>query len=145
MAEKLVVKTGSRSYEVLIRSFDGAKAELVIDGKTFEVTAESVQSPSPTPQQPYTQTHVAQSPSAAAGPKEPGAPSGKVLVAQMPGTVLKLTVEPGQEVKAGQVLLVLEAMKMENEIRSDRNGRVSRLLVEAGQQVQTGQGLVEFE
>ncbi|RME26160.1 MAG: biotin/lipoyl-binding protein [Deltaproteobacteria bacterium] len=143
MAEKIIVKTGSGTYEVEVRSFDGNRAELVVDGKSFEVTAAPKKTGAVKQQ---TTAPTSRSQSGADIPLQAAqAGSGKQLAAQMPGTVLKVLVETGREVKAGQVLLVLEAMKMENEIRSDRNGRVAKVLVEAGQQVQTGQGLIEFE
>ena len=61
------------------------------------------------------------------------------IVTPMQGTVLNVEVEEGQEVEAGQVLCVVEAMKMENEITAHRAGRVTELSVEAGQAVKTGQ------
>jgi len=63
--------------------------------------------------------------------------------APMPGLVLRVEVEAGQEVAAGGGLVVLEAMKMENEIRSPGPGRVKVILVEPGQAVEKGAPLVE--
>ncbi len=63
--------------------------------------------------------------------------------APMPGLVLRVEVETGQEVAAGGGLVVLEAMKMENEIRSPGPGRVKAVLVEPGQAVEKGAPLVE--
>ncbi len=61
------------------------------------------------------------------------------VVSPMQGTVLAVEVEEGQEVEAGQVLCIVEAMKMENEVHAHRAGRVSELSVAAGQPVKTGQ------
>jgi acetyl-CoA/propionyl-CoA carboxylase biotin carboxyl carrier protein len=57
----------------------------------------------------------------------------------MQGTVLSVEVEEGQEVSAGQVICVVEAMKMENEIAAQRDGTVTELAVAPGQAVKTGQ------
>jgi biotin carboxyl carrier protein len=73
------------------------------------------------------------------------AAGGGVLKAPMPGLVVRLEVEPGQTVAAGMGVLVLEAMKMENELRTAAGGRVKAVLVRPGQAVEKGQALVEFE
>lgn len=65
--------------------------------------------------------------------------------APMPGLVLNVLVEPGQEVKKGDKLLVLEAMKMENIIKAAGDGKVGRIAVEKGQAVDKNQTLIEFE
>ena len=57
----------------------------------------------------------------------------------MQGTVLAVEVAEGDEVEAGQVLCIVEAMKMENEVHAHRAGRVTELSVAAGQSVKTGQ------
>jgi biotin carboxyl carrier protein len=71
--------------------------------------------------------------------------TGGLLRAPMPGLVVRLEVEPGQLVAPGGGVLVLEAMKMENELRSPAGGRVRAVLVQPGQAVEKGQTLVEFE
>ncbi|HEX5580775.1 MAG TPA: acetyl-CoA carboxylase biotin carboxyl carrier protein subunit [Gemmatimonadaceae bacterium] len=67
------------------------------------------------------------------------------LKAPMPGLVVRVAVAVGDEVQAGQGLVVMEAMKMENELRSAAAGRVSRVLVEPGTAVEKGAVLVELE
>ena len=62
--------------------------------------------------------------------------------APMPGKIVKVVVEEGQTVKAGDVLLVLEAMKMQNEITADADGTVKAVNVEAGQNVKVKESLV---
>lgn len=73
------------------------------------------------------------------------AAAGGLLKAPMPGLVVRLEVEPGQTVAPGAGVIVLEAMKMENELRSPAGGRVKSVLVRPGQAVEKGQVLVEFE
>ena len=60
----------------------------------------------------------------------------------MPGNILKVNVANGQAVKEGDVLVVLEAMKMENEIMAPKNGTVTQVLVQKGSTVDTGAPLV---
>ncbi|MGB7211519.1 MAG: biotin/lipoyl-containing protein [Gemmatimonadales bacterium] len=68
-----------------------------------------------------------------------------VLKAPMPGLVVRITVSVGDEVAAGAGVVVLEAMKMENELRAQVGGRVSAVHIKPGQAVEKGQVLVEFE
>ncbi len=68
-----------------------------------------------------------------------------VLKAPMPGLVVRIQVEPGQTVAPGGAVLVLEAMKMENELRAVAGGLVRAVLVGPGQAVEKGQALVELE
>jgi propionyl-CoA carboxylase alpha chain len=75
----------------------------------------------------------------------PDAASRSDLVAPLPGTVVQISVEPGQPVRAGDELLVIEAMKMNNRIRSPQNGIVSHVAVQVGQQVSHGETLLAWE
>jgi biotin carboxyl carrier protein len=78
--------------------------------------------------------------------KEPAPPTGEETIsAPLPGLVVEVRVREGEEVEVGQVLLVLEAMKMENEIPSPRAGRVSRVLVKPGEAVNVGDPLLVLE
>ena len=76
----------------------------------------------------------------AAAPVVTGA--GEPVTAPMPGTILKVNVTQGQAVKAGTVLCILEAMKMENEIMTSKDGTVTQVLVSKGSAVDTGAPLV---
>jgi biotin carboxyl carrier protein len=69
----------------------------------------------------------------------------KRVDAYMPGRVVALLAEEGQEVAAGQGILVLEAMKMENEIRADHDGRIAKFFVRPGEAVDMGNPLFEME
>jgi acetyl-CoA/propionyl-CoA/long-chain acyl-CoA carboxylase, biotin carboxylase, biotin carboxyl carrier protein len=70
---------------------------------------------------------------------------GGAVVAPMQGTIVKVLVEEGQEVTADEAVCVLEAMKMESEIRAQRSGRVAKIFVEAGKAVRSGEPLVVLE
>jgi pyruvate carboxylase subunit B len=78
------------------------------------------------------------------GSKE-GAKGPKALRAPMPGLVVKVEVKEGDTVVPGQGLVIVEAMKMENELKCERDGRVSRVAVAPGQAVEKDQVLLEFE
>jgi biotin carboxyl carrier protein len=67
------------------------------------------------------------------------------LVAPMPGLVVRVNVNPGDEVRPGQGLVVMEAMKMENELRASAAGRVRAVFVAPGEAVEKGAKLVELE
>ena len=71
--------------------------------------------------------------------------TGKVVEAPMPGNIFKILVKPGDVVSKGQNVLVLEAMKMENNITSDYAGKVKRILVQEGKAVTAGAKLIEIE
>ena len=96
-------------------------------------------------------------PAAAAAPAAPAAPvaaapaaapaagalaAGEVITSPMPGNILKLNVTLGQKVNEGDVLIVLEAMKMENEISATKSGTVAQINVTKGAVVETGTPLV---
>lgn len=90
---------------------------------------------------------VAQAPVQTAAPAQaaPVATAGaNAIVAPMPGTINAVKVTSGQQVKKGDVLVILEAMKMENEIYADKDGKIGQVFVQKGASVQTGAPLVEL-
>ncbi|ASI98611.1 pyruvate/oxaloacetate carboxyltransferase [Thermococcus celer] len=100
-------------------------------------TQTQVAAPGPASTTPITPTTVPATPSAAPGGEG-------VVTAPMPGKILRILVNEGEKVKTGQGLLVLEAMKMENEIPSPKDGVIKKILVKEGDTVDTGQALVEL-
>ena len=96
---------------------------------------------------------AAPAPKAASAPAAAPAPApatpkvaagAKVVEAPLPGTITKVLVKPGQALKAGETVCMMEAMKMENSITVEFAGTVKSVLVEVGAQVQSGQALVEL-
>lgn len=86
---------------------------------------------------------VAAAPKAAApAPKKAAAAAGEPVTSPMPGTIINVPVKVGQAVKTGDVLVVLEAMKMENEIKAAKDATVASIAVSKGEAVNTGTVLV---
>lgn len=80
---------------------------------------------------------------AAAAPAAPAAPAGgEKITAPMPGTILAVNVTSGSAVKKGDVLMILEAMKMENEIVAPKDGTVAQIVAAKGASVESGAPLV---
>ena len=125
------------------------KYELTLNGRTYEVEVEladpmmmqEFQSCAPAPAAPAAPV-VENAPSIApaAAPAVTGA--GEKVDSPMPGTILKVNVSAGQRVKEGDLLVILEAMKMENEIFAPKSGTVSQVLVSKGASVNTGDVLI---
>ena len=129
---KYKVTLNNRVYEVEV---EAGKAMLLDE---YEVVAPAA----PAPAAPVAAAPVA-APTAAPAPAAPAAvAAGETVSAPMPGTILKVNVTQGQAVKEGDLLCVLEAMKMENEIMASKAGTVTQVLVSKGSTVDTGAPLV---
>ena len=123
------------------------KFNVTVNGTTYEVEVEEVKSagashapapkaaPAPAPKPAAAPAPVAAAPKVAAGAGEHS------IDAPMPGKVIKLVATEGQAVKAGDVILVLEAMKMQNEIAADADGTLKKFNVAAGQSVKAHESL----
>ncbi len=145
MIYKITVK--DQIYEVEIENINARPVVAIVNGERFEVTPESgaqaevkkeaankaAEKKSFNPNQP------------SLGSKSPNqAMSGNTQTAPLPGTVVEVFVKAGDKVEAGQVILVIEAMKMKNSIRSVYSGTISEVLVNAGQSVAHKQPLIKF-
>lgn len=107
-----------------------------------EMIADAVAAPAGTPA-----PKAAPAPQAAPAPAAAlkAAAGSKVVEAPLPGTITKVLVKPGQALKAGETVCMMEAMKMENSITVEYAGTVKAVLVEVGAQVQSGQALIELD
>lgn len=83
-------------------------------------------------------------PAAAPAPKAAPAAGANSVTAPLPGTITQILVSVGQQVKAGDTVVMMEAMKMENSITAEFDGTVKAILVQQGAQVQSGEALVEM-
>lgn len=123
------------------------KYKVTINGRTYEVEVNNGQA---ILLDEYEAVAPVAAPAPAAAEAAPAAPAaapvvvgaGEKVNAPMPGTILKVNVSQGQAVKEGDVLCVLEAMKMENEIMAPKAGTVSQVVVAKGSSVNTGDVLV---
>ena len=107
--------------------------KVTVNGNVYEITLEVIDKADiKTPAAPVA------APAPAAAPAAPAAAGATTITAPMPGTILKVNVANGQAVKKGDVLMVLEAMKMENEIMAPADGTVSSVNVNAGASVEAG-------
>ena len=129
---KYKVTLNGRTYEVEV---EAGKAMLLDE---YEAVVPSAPAAAPAP---VSAAPVAAAPAAA--PAAAAAPvAGEAVTAPMPGTILKVNVTAGQAVKEGDLLVVLEAMKMENEIFAPKAGTIAQVLVNKGSSVDTGAALV---
>ena len=127
---KYKVTLNGRTYEVEV---EAGKAMLLDEYEAIAPAAPAAPAAAPV-------AAPAAAPAAAAAPAVTGA--GEPVNAPMPGTILKVNVTQGQAVKAGTLLCVLEAMKMENEIIAPCSGTITQVCVNKGASVNTGEPLV---
>ena len=120
-------KIGGTDYAATVEELEGGKLQVNLNGKAFEV------------EMPQSERKV----------QRPAAPApsagGRPVNAPLPGVVSKINAKVGDKVSTGDTILVLEAMKMENNITADSNGTIKAILCKEGDQVQSGQALVELD
>ena len=126
--------------------------KITLKGRTYEVEVEAGKAMLLSEYEAIVPSAPAAAPVAAAPEAAPAAPAapaaaavtgaGEAVNAPMPGTIIKVNVAQGQAVKEGDVLCILEAMKMENEIIAPKSGTVTQVVVAKGAKVDTGAPLV---
>ena len=133
----------SNDYEVIVKKVTETKALVEVNGQEHTVSIKNIQRlvlpesiPKPTPKQ-------------ASGPRAtlsatdtPSMSSAGGIIAPMPGQIKSIFVREGDKVKAGQKLLIMEAMKLENKLPATRDGIVEQILVRDGDVVSQGQELI---
>lgn len=144
---KYVATINGKKYEVEVEKLEAYKS---LDRNGVAAPAAPVLPASAPVQRPAAAAPVAAAPAPAPAPAPAvapapaaAAPAGATTVeAPMPGKILNIKVSEGQAVKFGEVVVIMEAMKMETEIVAPADGTVSKILVKAGDSVDTGAALV---
>ena len=149
---KYQYKVKGVDYEVEIAEVEGNIAKVNVNGIPFEVelqkpinaakhptmTAPKVQAPQPAAAQSASAPTAAPAAEAEAPAAAAAAGAGQAIKAPLPGTITDIRVQVGQQVSAGDIVLVLEAMKMQNNIEAEATGKISAIMVKQGDSVMEG-------
>ncbi|MCP4753726.1 MAG: biotin/lipoyl-binding protein [Proteobacteria bacterium] len=153
---KYEVTINEKPYTVLVKKYTPSQAELEINGKPYSVKLDQpvtavgtgMPAPSAIPAAPVVQAPTmpaapTPAPVAPAPPAAKTASQGKeTITAPIPGSILEVVVKEGDTVQAGQALLKMEAMKMENEINCTVDGTVLSIMVKVGDAVSQGHEMI---
>ncbi|MBQ3674836.1 MAG: biotin/lipoyl-binding protein [Campylobacter sp.] len=138
-------KKGTRKYSVLV---NGSKYEVALNGDEVSVNGNKYEVAVGVGENNYPQIKKVEAPKAQAqseAPKAVSSGNGNEIEATLPSNVFKIVVKEGEHVKAGQTVVILEAMKMEINIESPRDGVIAEILVKQGETVDSGQVLARLQ
>ena len=142
---RLRVRIGDNWYNVEVGDLDRSPVQVTVDGETFTIEVEGLPGQMPTrPRRGRTQTPGILVPPPASR-VNPTSGDGNFIRSPMPGRVISILVRPGDRVSVGQEVCVVEAMKMEQSIRSPQNGVVREIRVQPMDSVRTNDPLMELE
>ena len=140
-------KINGEEYSVTINEVTDTAAQVEVNGTSYTVEWEKPAAPKPVviakPAAPAAKPAAA--PAAAPAPTAAPAAGGYAIKTPLPGVIISVKVNVGDTVAKGQTVAILEAMKMENNITSDRDGKVASIAVAAGDTVADGAILVTLE
>jgi len=141
----LQIKVGDNWYTVEVGELTDSPVRVTIEGETFLVEVEGLPTTSPArPRRGRTQiSSIIVPPQPTRGSTSSGPES--IITSPLSGRVISILVRPGDQVSAGQEVCVVEAMKMEQSIRTTRNGVVKEVLVQPMDTVRTNDPLIELE
>jgi len=140
-----VLKIGGREYRARVREITSDRATIVVDDTTYDVDLVEIgrNVPPPRVRRPDSRPSKTTPPPPRAAVRPSDEAPGTVQ-APLPGLILRLLVKDGDGVQAGQPLLVMEAMKMENVVTAPHHGTVRKIFVAEGASVGEGDPLVEI-
>lgn len=141
MSQRIQVTINGRSYLVEVEDLTASPLSVKVNGRSYVVQVDSAAA-NEGPSDPSRVTTNQQTIPATLPPTNQHAQS---ITAPLPGKIISVAVQPGDTIMVGQPLCVLEAMKMENTIRSPYNGRVREILIHPGQTVNHGDLMFQFE
>ncbi len=142
MVRKFTVRVNGKEYVVEVEEVGGSSVQVQ---QTQLTPVAPVSAPVPVTRQEPVQQVKEENVKTVEQPSVSSSSSSAKIVAPMSGVILKILVSTGQKVEYGQKLIILEAMKMENDIVSDKPGIVKSVKVKEGETVDTGDVLVELE
>ena len=130
-------------YEVVISDITENIATLTVNGE--EYTVEMEKQAEPEKPKPVVRQASSSDDADSSAPKSTDSASGTAVKAPLPGVITEICVSEGQEVQAGDTVVVLEAMKMANALQAEKSGKISAIAVKVGQSVMEDEALVYIE
>ena len=142
--KEYIIKINGNQYAVSVQSNDDTSAKVVVNGSEFNVEHEKVEAKKTVSSKPTSAASTAPVVKTPAAVAQPSAKES-IIKSPLPGIILSISVKEGDTIKAGDRLLMLEAMKMENNIDADKDGVVTKLHVQTGESVLEGAVLVTIQ
>ena len=144
--QELKFKIDGAEYTANVEEKEDGKLSVTVNGKAYEVEVPGhvAAVPKVQPIKPAAAAAPAAAPSAAPAAPKKASGAGQAITAPLPGVITSIEVKEGDAVKAGQTVIVMEAMKMANNITAESDGVVKAILVQQGAQVQSGDALIEI-
>lgn len=136
-------KINGNLYKVTVGDIEGKNVNVEVNGTSYAVELEKEAAPKIKPVVRVAPTAPGTPPPAVQRPASSGSKGS--ICSPLPGVILDIKVKEGDSVKRGQTLMVLEAMKMENDIKSDKDGKVTKINVGKGESILEGTELIIIE
>ena len=140
---KFKITIDGKDYEVIVNETEHNMATVDVNGTSYQVHYENESATLP-PVSDKPASHAASAPAQVSAP-QPAKGGASSIKAPLPGTITTINVKVGDQVKRGDVLIVMEAMKMENNIMANKDGQIKAIHVTVGQTVALDEALIDLE